>query len=47
MTEKIISYYSENIWNCDKTALFYRNQLSKSSVDKNDHCKGLKRKKIG
>ena len=43
--EKMKLYDSKDIWNCDETALQYKNFPKKSYVTKDDDCKGTKQRK--
>ena len=36
--EKMQAYDPKDIWNCDETALQYKNPLTKSYVTKDDDC---------
>ncbi|KAG0425014.1 Tigger transposable element-derived protein 6, partial [Dictyocoela muelleri] len=38
-------YKEENVFNCDETALYYKNLQRKNFVAKGDGCKGIKRNK--
>ncbi|KAG0440755.1 Tigger transposable element-derived protein 6 [Dictyocoela muelleri] len=45
--EKIkLNYEISNIFNCDETALYYKNVPKKSYVTSNDRCKGTKQNKV-
>jgi len=43
--EKMKLYDPNDIWNCDETALQYKNFSKKSYVAKDDDCKGTKQRK--
>lgn len=43
--EKMQAYDPKDIWNCDETALQYKNPPTKSYVTKDDDCKGSKQRK--
>ncbi|KAG0420113.1 Tigger transposable element-derived protein 6 [Dictyocoela roeselum] len=43
--QKFIEYGTVNIFNCDETALFYKNPPKKSLVRPDDDCKGIKSNK--
>ncbi|KAG0440035.1 Tigger transposable element-derived protein 6 [Dictyocoela muelleri] len=44
--EKINEYGQQNIFNCDETALYFKNPPRKSFVSYTDDCKGKKSNKM-
>ncbi|KAG0439470.1 Jerky like protein-like [Dictyocoela muelleri] len=46
LKDKLKQYGDENIFNCNETALYYKNPSRKSYVLSNENCKGIKAKNL-
>jgi hypothetical protein len=42
LDQALVKYKKENVFNCDETALYYKNMPRKSFVTEKDECKGVK-----